>query len=64
VFSNRFKKLFYFHRSEVEAVERVDRVEIDRNGNVLSIDVGEHAMLIRAPFGELGKIIKTRAELV
>jgi len=46
-------------RSEVtnKTVQRVDGVEIDRNGDKFAVDAGEHS-LVGAPFDEVREIFE------
>src|SRR4051794_24263338 len=42
----------------MQVVQLIERVRIDRDGYQLAVDTGLHAMFVRTPSGEEGKVIK------
>ena len=54
---DRSEELVELKRREVHAVQLIDRIEIDRNRQQLSVDAGKHPMLIRTPGGELRQVV-------
>src|SRR5687768_18455709 len=57
------QKLFHLKGRQLETVKRINRVEINRDRNDLSVNARAHAVLIRAPFGETRKIFKHVARI-
>src|SRR6185295_6731717 len=60
---NLLEELFDFERRQIQAIEAVDRVEIDRDRNDLPVDTRAHAVLIRTPLGKTRKILKNLARV-
>ena len=52
ILCDRGEIAFHAARIEIQTVEPVDRVAVDRHRQQLSIDAGEDAMLVGAPIGE------------
>ena len=52
------EKLFKLDRREMQTVELVDRVQIDRDWKQFAVDAGEHTILVRSPLRELRQILK------
>jgi hypothetical protein len=55
---NGVEPALHLERREVEPVQAVDGVEVDRHRQLLAIDAGEHPVLIRAPLGELRQVLE------
>ena len=51
------EKLLHPRRVEIQTVEPVDGVEIDRDGQELAVHLREHSMLVRAPLRELREVV-------
>ena len=59
--SHLLKKLFDLERCQIQAVKRVDSVQINRNRNNLSVYTRLDAMLVRPPFRKPRKVFKNLA---
>jgi len=57
-FSKLFEELVNFERREIESVKSINGIQIDWNGNHLTVNASPHTMLIRAPLGKARKVFK------
>ncbi len=56
----RLQKVVHLEGGQVEPVELVDRIEIDRDGHKHPVDAGAHAVLVWPPGGELRQVVEDR----
>ena len=55
---DRLEPALHLEGRQVEAVEAIDRVEVDPHRQQLAVDAGEHAVLVRPPLGELRQVLE------
>ena len=56
----RLEELVELERRELQPIETVDRLQVDRNRHELPVDPRLHAVLIRVPLGELRQVLEDR----
>src|SRR5690349_22605416 len=55
---NRGEVRFQLLTVQIQAVEPIYRIQIDRYRNQFVVDTREHPVLVGSPFGELGQVIE------